>query len=45
MAINLADNANSLRDKSFYTSNNLNDVFLGGEPIKKILDDLFIKFE
>ncbi len=35
----LADNANSLRDKSFYTSNNLNDVFLGGQPIKKILDD------
>ena len=35
----LADNANSLfRDKSFYTANNLNDVFLGGQPIK-ILDD------
>lgn len=35
----LADNSNSLRDKSYYTMNNLDDVYLGGVSIKKLVSD------
>jgi N-acetyl sugar amidotransferase len=35
----LADNAKSLRDKSYFTYKNINDIFLGGLPIKQILEE------
>lgn len=34
----LADNAKSLRDKSYYTFENLDEVFLGGVSIKELMD-------
>lgn len=35
----LADNTQSLRDKSYYAASNLNDVFLGGVPVKRLMRD------
>jgi N-acetyl sugar amidotransferase len=32
----IADNATSLRDKSYYTMNNRNDIYLGGVSIKEL---------
>lgn len=32
----IADNATSLRDKSYYTINNMDDVYLGGVSIKEL---------
>ncbi len=32
----IADNASSLRDKSFYAINNMDDIFLGGVSIKEL---------
>ena len=32
----IADNATSLRDKSYYTMNNMNDIYLGGVSIKEL---------
>ena len=34
----IAENSVSLRDKSYYTMKNLGDVYLGGLPIKEIVD-------
>ena len=33
----VADNATSLRDKSFYTMNNLNEVYLGGISVPELI--------
>lgn len=33
----IADNASSLRDKSYYTFNNLDEIYLGGVTIKEII--------
>ena len=35
----IADNADSLRDKSFHTTEDLKSIFLAGEPIKKIMEE------
>lgn len=32
----IADNSTSLRDKSYYTMNNMNDIYLGGVSIKEL---------
>ena len=32
----IADNATSLRDKSYYTINNMDDIYLGGKSIKEL---------
>jgi len=34
----IADNVTSLRDKSYYTMNNLNEVYLGGIPIPELME-------
>jgi len=34
----VADNATSLRDKSYYTTNNLNEVYLGGISIPELIE-------
>jgi N-acetyl sugar amidotransferase len=34
----IADNANSLRDKSFYTYSHLDELYLGGLPVKQLLE-------
>jgi len=34
----IADNATSLRDKSFYTMNNLNEIYLGGVSIPGLME-------
>ncbi|WDP89767.1 MAG: N-acetyl sugar amidotransferase [Desulfobacter sp.] len=34
----IADNAKSLRDRSYHTMKNLNDIYLGGLPVKEITD-------
>jgi N-acetyl sugar amidotransferase len=34
----VADNATSLRDKSYYTMNNLNEVYLGGISIPELIE-------
>jgi N-acetyl sugar amidotransferase len=34
----VSDNSSSLRDKSYYTMKNLDNVYLAGEPIKKIIE-------
>lgn len=34
----IVDNSTSLRDKSYYTFKNLNDIYLGGMPIKELID-------
>lgn len=34
----VADNANSLRDKSYYAMKNINDIYLGGVSIKELTD-------
>jgi len=34
----IADNAVSLRDKSFFTMNNLNDMFLGGISVPELIE-------
>jgi N-acetyl sugar amidotransferase len=35
----IADNATSLRDKSYYSYENLNEVYLGGVSIKELMED------
>ncbi len=35
----IADNSDSLRDKSFHTMKNVEDIYLAGEPIKKIMEE------
>ena len=35
----IADNSISLRDKSFHTTEDLKNIFLAGEPIKKIMEE------
>lgn len=32
----IADNSSSLRDKSYFTSNNINDLYLGGVSVKEL---------
>ncbi|MFN5885177.1 MAG: N-acetyl sugar amidotransferase, partial [Bacteroidota bacterium] len=32
----IADNASSLRDKSYYAINNMDDIYLGGVSIKEL---------
>ena len=32
----IADNASSLRDKSYYTMNNMDDIYLGGVSVKEL---------
>jgi N-acetyl sugar amidotransferase len=34
----IADNSSSLRDKSFYTYQHLDDLYLGGVPVKQLLE-------
>lgn len=34
----IADNSSSLRDKSFYTYEHLDDLYLGGVPVKQLLE-------
>jgi hypothetical protein len=34
----IADNVSSLRDKSFYTMNNLDEVYLSGVPVRKLIE-------
>lgn len=34
----IADNMNSLRDKSYYTMSNINDVYLGGVSVKELTE-------
>lgn len=34
----IADNYQSLRDKSFYTMSNVDDIYLGGVPIRELID-------
>ncbi|OGP16185.1 MAG: LPS biosynthesis protein [Deltaproteobacteria bacterium GWA2_55_82] len=35
----IADNSNSIRDKSYYTMKNLGEVCLGGVPMPRLVDD------
>ena len=35
----LADNASSLRDKSYYTMDRLDDMYIAGMPIKQIIEE------
>lgn len=35
----IADNSTSLRDKSYYSFNNYNDLYLGGVPITKLTEE------
>ena len=35
----IADNAKSLREKSYFTINNIEDSFLAGVPVKKLVSD------
>lgn len=35
----IADNSTSLRDKSFFSFNNYNDLYLGGVPVKKLTEN------
>ena len=35
----MADNASSLRDKSYYTTKNFENIYLAGLPLKQIIDD------
>jgi N-acetyl sugar amidotransferase len=35
----IADNATSLRDKSYYTLNNMDDIYLGGVSIKELKEN------
>jgi hypothetical protein len=35
----LADNTTSLRDKSYFTMSNLNDLYLAGVPVPKLIDE------
>lgn len=39
----IADNSTSLRDKSFYTFNNINDVRLAGVTIKELIEKYDVK--
>jgi len=39
----IADNATSLRDKSYYSFNNLNDIYLGGVSIKELQEKYNLK--
>jgi N-acetyl sugar amidotransferase len=34
----IAENSSSLRDKSYYTFNHLDELYLGGVPVKQLLD-------
>jgi N-acetyl sugar amidotransferase len=34
----IADNMSSLRDKSYYSFNNLNDIFLGGVSVQELIE-------
>ena len=34
----LADNSNSLRDKSYFTMNNFNDMWIAGLPVKELIE-------
>jgi len=35
----LADNSNSLRDKSYYTMNNFNDMWIAGLPVQELIEN------
>jgi len=35
----LADNASSLRDKSYYTMENIDQMYLGGQPVNEIIEN------
>jgi len=35
----IADNLTSLRDKSYFTFNNLNDIYLGGVSVQNLIDN------
>lgn len=35
----IADNSTSLRDKSYFSFNNYNDLYLGGVPVKKLTEE------
>jgi N-acetyl sugar amidotransferase len=41
----IADNATSLRDKSFYTMSHMDDMYLGGVPINRLTDEYEIPLE
>jgi N-acetyl sugar amidotransferase len=39
----IADNSSSLRDKSYYSFNNLDEIFLAGFSVKKLINDFDIR--
>lgn len=39
----IADNSSSLRDKSYYSFNNLDEIFLAGFSVKKLINDYDIR--
>ncbi|WP_445971449.1 N-acetyl sugar amidotransferase [Candidatus Berkiella aquae] len=39
----IGDTNNSLRDKSYYTYTNLKDMFLGGEPVERLISDFGVE--
>ena len=41
----IADNLVSLRDKSYYTSSNLNNLYLGGVRIKDLINKHNLKLK
>jgi len=40
----ISDNGTSLRDKSFFAMNNLDEVYLGGVPVKELINKYNLKF-
>ena len=41
----IADTASSLRDKSYYTFKNINDLFLGGVSIRELKEDYHVELK
>ncbi|MDC0384319.1 N-acetyl sugar amidotransferase, partial [Candidatus Marinimicrobia bacterium] len=41
----IADNSTSLRDSSYHTMNNIEDMYLSGLPVKKIIENYNVKKE
>jgi N-acetyl sugar amidotransferase len=39
----IADNSTSLRDKSYFTYNNLDEIYLGGISVKQLIEDYDLK--
>ena len=39
----LADNSNSLRDKSYFTMNNFNDMWIAGLPVQELIENIIFQ--